>query len=145
MEPLQIISIALGGLLAFVVFWSLIVWFLSRLGGWSKLADVYPSRMPFDETCWSWQSGRLRWGVGYNGILKVCADTRALHLSVLFFFRPGNPPLSIPWEDITGRQRTFSVELRFHRADSVPLRISPLLAERLEEASGGVWHYERRG
>ncbi len=144
MNSLQTISIILGSLLAFAVFWALIVWFLSRLGGWSKLADVYPSRMPFDEMCWSWQSGRLRWGVGYNGILKVCADRQALHLSVLFLFRPGHPPLSIPWEDVTGNQRTFWVELRFRRDDSVPLRISPLLAGRLEEASAGLWHYGRR-
>ena len=143
MDSLQPVFIALGGLIAFVVIWLFVVLLTSWMSGWSKLADVYPARRPFNETCWSLQSGRFRWGMGYNGVLKVCADTQALHLSVFMFFRPGHPPLSIPWEDITGRKRTFWIELRFHRAEDIPLRISSRLAGQLEQAASGMWQHEK--
>lgn len=134
---MQVIITTLGGIAAFVVFWMAVVWFISLLSGWSKLADAYPSRIPFDEMCWSMQSARFRWNAGYNGILRVCADSQALHLSVFPLFRPGNRPLSIPWEDVSAHRRPFGVELRFYRADGVPMRISHPLAERLMQAAEG--------
>ncbi|MCP4427117.1 MAG: hypothetical protein GY803_21735 [Chloroflexi bacterium] len=143
MESLQPILIGFGAIIAFVTFWAFVVLLTSWIGGWSKLADVYPARIPFNETCWSWQNGRFRWGMGYNGVLKVCADTQALHLSVFVLFRPGHPPLSIPWEDITGRKRTFWVELRFRRAENLPVRISSKLAGQLEQAVAGQWRWAR--
>lgn len=143
MDQLQAAAIIASGILFFVVLWLFVVWLTAQIGGWSKLAGLYPARLPFDESCRSWQSARFRWGMGYNGILKVCADTQALHLSVFPIFRPGNPPLSIPWEDITGRRQFVGVELRFRRAASIPIRISRQLADRLEKASGGIWHYDR--
>lgn len=142
MENLQIIVFIMGGVLAFALFWMAIVWLIAQLSGWSKLADVYPSRIPFNESCWSLQSGRFRWSSNYSGILRVCADSQALHLSVFVLFRPGNPPLSIPWEDITAKPRTFGVELRFYRAEGVPLLISRQLAGRLEQASEGRFRLE---
>lgn len=142
MENLQIIVFMMGGILAFALFWMAIVWLIAQLGGWSKLADVYPSRIPFNESCWSLQSGRFRWSSNYSGILRVCADSQALHLSVFVLFRPGNPPLSIPWEDITAKPRALGVELRFYRAEGVPLLISRQLAGRLEQASEGGFRLE---
>ena len=137
MENWQIMIIIMGGVVAFAIFWVAVVWFNALLRGWSKLADAYPSRIPFNERCWSMQSARFRWGAGYNGVLRICADSQALHLSVFPLFRPGNPPLSIPWEDVSARQRPFGVELRFYRAEGVPMRISRSLAERLEQAAEG--------
>ena len=142
MEDLQIITIIMGGIVAFGLFWAAIVWLIAQLSGWSKLAGVYPSRIPFNESCWSLQSGRFRWSSNYSGILRVCADSQALHLSVFVLFRPGNPPLSIPWEDITAKPRPFGIELRFYRAEGVPLLISRQLAGRLEQASDGRFRLE---
>jgi hypothetical protein len=137
MENLQIMALILGSLLAFVLFWSGVVWFIARLSGWSSLAEVYPARIPFNETCWSRQSARFRWNSNYSGILRVCADSQALHLSVLALFRPGNAPLSIPWEDISATAYGVGVELRFYRAKNVPLRISRRLAEQIVQAADG--------
>lgn len=142
METLQMILFGLGSLLVIILFWIAVVWLIARFSGWSKLADVYPSHIPFNETCWAMQSGRLRWNSNYSAILYVCADSQALHLSVFALFRPGNPPLSIPWEDITSKSRTFGVELRFSRAQGVPLLISRQLAGRLEQASAGKFRLE---
>jgi hypothetical protein len=137
MENLPIITIILGSLVSFALFWSAVVWLVAQLSGWSKLADIYPSRIPFNETCWSMQSARFRWNSNYSGILRVCADSQALHLSVFPMFRPGNPPLSIPWEDISGTVYGIGIELRFYRAENIPVRISRRLAQRLEQASEG--------
>ncbi len=137
MENLQIITTILGSILAFALFWAGIVWLVAQLSGWSRLAEVYPARIPFNETCWSMQSARFRWSSNYSGFLRVCADSQALHLSVFVLFRPGNPPLSIPWEDISAAAYSVGVELRFYRAENVPLRISRRLAERLVQAAEG--------
>lgn len=144
MEYIRMLTIVLGSIMALTLFWAFVVWLIALLGGWSKLAAVYPARPPFNESCWSLQSARFRWS-SYSGILKVCADAQALHLSVFPLFRPGHPPLSIPWEDISSRQRMIWVELRFYRAESVPVRIPPALAGRLEKASEGMWQYEKGG
>ncbi len=143
MDSMQSVLIVMGSVSAFIVIWLFVVFLTSWMSGWGKLADVYPARMPFNEECWSWQSGSFRWSASYSGILKVCADTQALHLSVLFMFRPGHTPLSIPWEDISGRKRFLNIELRFRRADHIPVRISPRLAGRLEQASGGLFQYHK--
>lgn len=142
METLQSMFIILGSILAFILFWMAIIWLIAQLSGWSKLAKVYPAHTPFNETCWSMQSGRFRGYSNYSGILLVCADGHALHLSTFILFRPGNPPLSIPWEDITSKTKTFGIELRFFRAEGVPLLISRQLAERLEQASAGKFRLE---
>lgn len=142
METLQTMSIILGSSLTFILFWLAIIWLIAHLSGWRKLAGAYPSHIPFNETCWSMQSGRFRWGSNYSGILHVCADGRALHLSVFVLFRPVHPPLSIPWEDITSTSQTFGVKLRFSRAEGVPLFISRQLAGRLEQASEGKFRLE---
>ena len=137
METGRILLIIFGGTVAVAAFWSAVVWFTGQVSGWAKLADVYPQRMAFNETCWSLQSARLRWFSNYNGILRICADGQALHLSVFPLFRPGHQPLSIPWEDVTVAKRPFGVELRFYRADNVPIRLSRSFAERLVPASDG--------
>ena len=144
MEDLQIMVIIMGGILAFALFWLVIVWLIAKLSGWSKLADSYPSRIPFNETCWSLQSARFRWNSNYSGILRVCADSQALHLSVFSLFRPGNPPLSIPWEDISATAYGIGVELRFYRTENVPIRISRRLAGRLEQASEGRFQIDTK-
>jgi hypothetical protein len=132
---------------AFVMGLGLLV---SQVGGWATLARAYPSPRPFTGPRWRGQSAGMRWGVTYNGSLTVGADPQGLHLSILFVFRVGHPPLFVPWGDVTAvheksRRMPFSilrvgyVELRFRRAPAVPLRIREALAWRLAGAAGPAW------
>jgi hypothetical protein len=70
-----------------------------------------------------------------------------LYLSLSFVFRPGKPPLYVPWQDIATREGRFLfwnyVELRFRQAPNVYLQISKILAQKVALASGGSWPGDR--
>jgi hypothetical protein len=88
----------------------------------------------------------MRGWANYNGCLTVGGNVEGLYLSVLFLFRPGHPPLFVPWIEISGRiekRRWFSrVTLSFQRCPSIPLVISRRLSERISRASGAVFYPE---
>lgn len=146
MGILTIISLIIGALLAVVFFWLAVVWAVAQLGGWPKLAEKYPGRELQSPQCWSLQSAVFGRWMGYRGVLRACADSEALHFSVMFPFSLANAPLSIPWDEIHGKKKSrlfyTAVELRFQQAPDTPVEIRQTLADRLVEATGGAWHYE---
>jgi len=116
---------------------------ISFVSGWAELARVYRFRGQFLGETWSFQSGQMRMLMGIGNAMKVGADQQGLYLSLLFMFRPGKPPLYVPWQDIATREGRFLfwnyVELRFRQAPNVYLQISKVLAHKLAMASGGNW------
>ena len=66
-------------------------------------------------------------------------DRDSLHIAVQPPFRPGHPPLSIPWSEISATEkRVFLVtgtELSFERVPSVRLFITNRLALKLVRAA----------
>jgi hypothetical protein len=66
-----------------------------------------------------------------------------LYLSVLFPFRPGHPPLLIPWQDIsaTETKRGFGsgYEMRFRRVPGVAMQVSKDLGDALQTEAGSMW------
>ncbi|MCP4421745.1 MAG: hypothetical protein GY805_34465 [Chloroflexi bacterium] len=146
MENIPVPYMIIGGLIAFALFWSVIVWLIAQIAGWPKLVEKYPPRRPWNETCWRLQSAQIRTWANYNGILKVCADAEGIHISTILPFSMGNAPFSVPWSEINGRKRErfllSIVELRFQRVPDIPMQISLVLADRLVQASGGAWLYE---
>ncbi len=135
----------LGLVSAFTLYWMFLSWLFAVMSGWRELASAYPAPEPCDGDCWHFQSAALRWGFGFNGCLNVCANSQGVHLSILFVFSFAQPPVFMPWSDISGTERknwlSSSVELRFRQAPTIPFRIGSRLANKLEQASGGVWHY----
>lgn len=65
-----------------------------------------------------------------------------MYLAVLLPFRPGHPPLFIPWRDITARvERGWLVNyvtFAFDRFSPVRLRVNRRLAERRISAAGNA-------
>ena len=131
--------------LFFVGLWVFISVVISHVGGWQELAGIYSSADRFQGRRWPVQSGQMRWGAGYNNALTVGANDRGLHLSVLFLFRVGHPPLFIPWEEVGAENKRqwlrSRVELRFARASAVPLVISKSLAERIAAEAGPAFRW----
>jgi len=127
--------------------WILISTIVSRASGWAALATVYRLQESFDGQRWYLQTAQMRWATNYGNCLTVGVSPRGLYLAVVFLFRPGHPPLLVPWGDISVymRQRTWFtvVELRFRRVPGIPLRISARLAARLATAAGPWWPGER--
>lgn len=71
----------------------------SRLGGWSKLAKVYPDAVGYsgDEILCSGGMGVAHYGFS----LLLGANYTGLSLKVTPWLRPGHEPLFVPWEDIS--------------------------------------------
>ncbi|MGC6465347.1 MAG: hypothetical protein ACON5N_07170 [Akkermansiaceae bacterium] len=94
-HPLVIVGFFL---LVFPLFWALVLKIIARFG-WSKLARSYPARRQPVKSGTGWQSMILGRMIGYNNCLTFRATSKRLHLSLPLIFRPGHPPLLIPWED----------------------------------------------
>ncbi len=145
-ETITIILIILAFFIVFPLFWSTIVYLISRLGGWGSMAEAYPYREPLAADCFSLQSAILRLASNYNGVLKICADERGLYFSVLFLFRPGHAPFFVPWEEISGTKKQYFlypvVDLRFQRTPNLPFRIYKRTADRLVAVANGRWAYK---
>jgi hypothetical protein len=134
----------------FVLFWCAISFFIAAMSGWITLAKKFPLTSPFTGVTWGFQSARMRWTSRYGSCLNVGADSVGLKLSMMFLFRPGHPPLFIPWNEISVEKRSKilffrQVKLLLGRAEQIPLLISGRLADRLEAAAGTNWPIEPVG
>jgi hypothetical protein len=128
------------GFVVVVGFLAIVLFLIGRISGWSTLANFYRSQGDFSGQRWRFQSGQLRWYMGYNNCLNIGANESGLYLSVFFLFRIGHPSLFIPWEEISAsRQKNFwgrYIEFRFKQAQRIPFRVSPGLGEKILKASG---------
>lgn len=82
---------ALGG-------WCLVVWLIARIGGWHALAwDFRAAGRPREGAFSYVNTGSVGWLGHYRGCLIVGVTPAGLYLAVWPMFRPGHPPLLIPW------------------------------------------------
>jgi hypothetical protein len=124
--------------------WILVVFLVARLSGWRELADAYPLSTDFTGRKLQFQSANFRWGSNYTGIVQIGADPQGLYLSVFIPFRPGHPPIFVPWGDIQVESRDGlipALRLRFSRKPGIPCVISKMLGERLARMSGGRFRF----
>ena len=131
----------------FVLFWCAVLILIAKLTGWATLAQRFRLRSPYTGPTWGFQSARLRWTSHYGSCLNVGADATGLKLSVLFLFRPGHPPLLVPWDEISvARRQSFlfirQVRLLLGREEQIPFVISGCLADRIQAAAGASWPVE---
>jgi hypothetical protein len=83
----------------FGAFWCLIPFLLSRLGGWSRLAERFPAPAEAAGKCFRWQSARVGL-VNYNNCLTIYISKAGLYLSMTPLLRVGHHPMLIPWKEI---------------------------------------------
>jgi hypothetical protein len=101
---LLICAILIAFPLLFVLIWSFTCWLIAWLAGWQRLAGVY--RAPTSPSTGK-NYGGIYGMVGisnYRGVLNVQVTPEGLHLSVAKIFRPGHPPLFIPWKSLQNGQ-----------------------------------------
>ena len=119
----------------FVGIWLAVMFLLSRLGGWHRLASRYRLSGTFSGKVWRFQSGKFNWA-GYNNCLSVGGNEKGLYVAPLFIFRFGHPPLFIPWGDITVEKKKFLAwtysDMRFPKVKRARLRISGRLWRRID-------------
>lgn len=122
--------------------WILVSFIIARIGGWWRLAKVYPAQAnTLDGESWRFQSIQMRWATGYNNCVTVGTNPLGVGLSVLFLLRIGHPPLLFPWSDITVRRvkksRFFPsmIEFRFRLEPSIPIRVNNKLFTKIMNSS----------
>ena len=101
---------------------------------------------PFVGLSWRWQSAQLR-RVSYRNALTIGANAAGLYLRPVFLFRLRQPPLLVPWSEITvlQRKRSFfgnTVRLQLTQELQVPLLIRAKLADNLKQIAGSQWPVE---
>lgn len=131
----------------FILFWCAILCLIAALGGWMTLAQRFRLTSTFSGATWGFQSARMRWSCRYGNCISVGADATGLKLSILFLFRPGHPPLFVPWSEISVAKRWRflffrQVKLLLGREEQIPLVITGRLADRIQAAAGASWPVE---
>jgi len=125
-------------LLFALVVWVGVTLLLGFLSGWVSLAGEYRTSKPFSGDWWGLKSAYMG-PLGPLGSMRNClnigANQAGLYLSVFFVFRPGHPPLFIPWDDITveDEKGIFFRNMVFHfrRVPSVLLRVRESLGREI--------------
>lgn len=132
--------------IAFVTFWIGLLYSISALGGWRRLASAYPAVDASVTTIqdssatrrFHFCSGSFTW-LNYSACLTFSVDRDYLHLAVQLPIRPGHPPLSIPWTEISATEKRVFLNsgtvLSFERAPGVRLLISNRMALKLIRAA----------
>jgi hypothetical protein len=72
---------------------------LSKLGGWSSLAERFPARFTPPGEKFIFAAARIG-GVRYRGIITAIKAEDGLFLSVFKPWRFGHPPILIPWVEL---------------------------------------------
>jgi hypothetical protein len=107
----------------FAGLWCGVCLFTSTMGGWRRLAERFPARGQPSGRRFFMQRGKVG-RVAYKGCLTIHSSPEGLHLSVWLPFRPGHPPLFIPWNEICN-----ATTRRFLWAESVEFDVgSPRVA-----------------
>jgi len=128
----------------------------ARMSGWLDLSRVYAA--PESHSCEVVTAGYLRLrSENYGKLALVGGDESGLYLRTHRKFRASHRPLLIPWDEVSGvvtepklgiyTELTPSVyvQLTFRQAPSVPCLVKEDLAQKLEQASGSAWQYQRSG
>jgi hypothetical protein len=124
-----------------VALWLFVGFVVSRIGGWSTLAEYYRYDQPFSGEMIRAQSavfGRC----GYGSCINFGVNQQGLFMVPILLFRTFHPPLFIPWNEISAEpyKRLFvfnAVRMRFERVPHVSLTIYRNLFDRLARSSDG--------
>jgi hypothetical protein len=132
-----------GFIVIFPIFWCAIVVLISRVSGWARLAERYHTNEAAQGPAWRFESASMRWNSRYGNIVTLSAEAQGLRIALFPLFRPGHPPLLVPWNEISARPASFRVlfrtpmELRFARAPEIPFCLRETAFLRIQAAAGG--------
>jgi len=93
----------------FPVVWLAVMYWVSRISGWSSFVRRYPANAQPSGQTYNWSSGRFAWYSTYNRCLIITVSAAGLHINAHYFFRFGHQPIFIPWADVIRMQRAHYV------------------------------------
>jgi hypothetical protein len=125
---------------ALVIVWLRFICFMIGVfSGWHRLSKRFRAQSePYGQAITAgsfFYTVYMRFWGHYSSLIRMTAADEALYLSVLLPFRPGHPPLRIPWNEITfGKDRFFwksYVVLTLGKSEYIPMRITERMARNL--------------
>jgi hypothetical protein len=119
--------------------WCIVCFVVSLFSGWFALSGRFRQQSePYGDTRSAgpfFYAIYMRFWGHYSSVIRMTAAEDALYLSVLLPFRPGHPPLRIPWSEIqfsrTRRLWRQYVVLALGNQERIPFRISERMARKL--------------
>jgi hypothetical protein len=97
--------VIVGFVIVFPLFWMAIVWLISRMSGWARLARQNPARGPITGDVFRWCSARIRFLSSYQNCLTVTVSSAGIHMQPVIFFRIGHDPIFISWKAVRNIDR----------------------------------------
>ena len=129
---------SLALLLLIPALWIISGYLVARVSGWRRLAESYlPTTEQGERQLWL-MSCRVGW-VNYSGRLFMSFDSTSLHIYLHKLFRPGHPPVCVPWAEIKAEMvkgyMGEVLQLSFHRVPAVKLSLPGKIYDKLVQAS----------
>ena len=117
-ESTLIILIIAAFAAGFPALWVAVVFLISRLGGWYRLAGRFPARRAAGGKKFGWSSVRLSLFGNYSMSVNVTVSSDGIHMQPVILFRSGHAPVFIPAEEIVS-----CTPLRFAMFSSIRLKV----------------------
>lgn len=118
------------------LFWCFVIWLISIISGWQRLAQRYRATQPAMGKKWFSQYGFVN-GARYGNILNLTTNEEGIFLEAIPLFSFNHARLFIPWRDlhnptpVTFRYRDFyQVEIGNPATDT--LRLPTVIVEQSE-------------
>ena len=127
--------------LIFLGMWVFTCFTLSIFSEWRFLSKQYPCNGKFDGEKFSFRTMKIG-GVNYSYCVTFGVNRTELYLGIMFLFRIGHKPIKVPFSQMKGKKQEgafFTYVIL--SINSVDIRISQKLAERIVTASNGAWRY----
>lgn len=107
-----------GFLIIFPLFWCGVVWLISRIGGWHRLARRYAAGDRLVTGTSTRLFGAMVGCASYRGCLTLHFNAEGFFMEVMPLFKIGHPRLFIPWSEISTRT---PVSLLWWKAERVSI------------------------
>lgn len=114
---MEVLMLAVGG---FVLWWMFVVWVIAWIGGWRRIATIYPAQEKPSGPTFQWQSLEVFPFGGYNNCLNVTLSHHGIYLAPQWLLRFGHPALLIPWECVRPVQQRRCLWIRYY---SLPIEV----------------------
>ncbi len=99
----MVFGIVAAFLVIFPLFWIFVVWLISHLSGWQKLAKRYPATLPPQGKRMGGQT--LLMGFSrYSNTMEMVVNSTGIWMQPKWLFRAGHKPVFIPWSELSNPQ-----------------------------------------
>lgn len=100
--------IILSAFIGFLLFFALVVMLISKMGGWSNLAQKYPAKQFLGKELKTFPMSSLQIGYfgQYSGVVNIKVYPEGIWLRPGFIFKFGHSPIFIKWNDVKTLNKT---------------------------------------